>query len=465
MNGQSPVLKRMLLGTRHGAVTGLDLLSWNNTGSTAIRYGLTAADFNNLDSNGLYRQSDTALQGGARDLYVCAWVQFNGLTGGNLAIVSKDDNFTKAGSEYLLCYAPASGYNYFTFQIEEPGHLSPNDGTTWVVFSTVTPVPGVLYLLESWYNHVAGSISIQITKGAVSTATGLPNASNTTTTGFSIGCIVSHLTDLPEGSWFNGQIRSVGISHTIPTDALRDELYQSRDLTVAANSGSLTGVPGGVVWSADVPPSISTYTYSTLFNTNGVVQLQSNILLNPENSAIELYFKLNSFGGVVVGNSVNANTYVRVLDATTIRVQTDVIGTYKDYTVPSMSTGVWYKLKVTRNANSTRVYINDVESASGAQTQTDNLTITQIGRYWDFSSGLNFDGWLSDVKFYYGGSASPGIWFKLNEGSGTVTADSGTHVITGIYPPNFNQLSLPFQELFSDYWNLDETSGTRYDSK
>ncbi|TAN40439.1 MAG: hypothetical protein EPN22_17315, partial [Nitrospirae bacterium] len=105
-------------------------------------------------------------------------------------------------------------------------------------------------------------------------------------------------------------------------------------------------------------------------------------------------------GRIIIGKAANGNTYFETLNATTIRIQTDVEATLKNYTVPTMSSGIWYHLVVTRSSNTTRVYLNGVESTSGGQTQTDVMILNQIGRYSSGGSGFDWSGSLDDARVY-----------------------------------------------------------------
>lgn len=116
-------------------------------------------------------------------------------------------------------------------------------------------------------------------------------------------------------------------------------------------------------------------------------------------STISLWFKASVIGNIMISKAGTNNTYIYQQNATTIVVQTDVGSTAKSYTVPTMSTNTWYHVAVTRNNNTTRVYLNGIESSTGGQTQTDTMIINQIGKYGVVAT-LWWNGSLDDVRIY-----------------------------------------------------------------
>lgn len=124
----------------------------------------------------------------------------------------------------------------------------------------------------------------------------------------------------------------------------------------------------------------------------------SNVDMAAASSTFAIWFRANALNLVIAGKSGDADTYIYPPNSTRIDVQTDTSLTVKNFTVPTMSLGVWYHLVVTRGSNTTRLYLNGVESSSGGQTQTDAMTINQIGTY--SSGSLWWNGALDDVRFY-----------------------------------------------------------------
>jgi hypothetical protein len=187
----------------------------------------------------------------------------------------------------------------------------------------------------------------------------------------------------------------------------------------------------------------------------------------------------------MLGNSGIANTYIRLLDNATVRVQSDTSATFKDFTVPTLSSGTWYNLIVVRDTSgSTHVYLNGTASSSGGQAQSsDSITVNQLGRYWDGASGLFFNGKLAEVQFFCDvlsgaditalaagsvPSLSPVAYLKLNEGTGSTVADigSGVGAGTGLYYPELPAaMRVESVSTFVSWLDLIESSGTRQDAR
>jgi hypothetical protein len=126
---------------------------------------------------------------------------------------------------------------------------------------------------------------------------------------------------------------------------------------------------------------------------------------------------LDSFTNAwLAGKSDSYNTYIKIHDSTTVRVQTDTTGTYKDYIVPTIQTGQWYFVTVIRDSDTTRVYLNGIESSTGGQTQTNVLTIDQIGKY---AVNQEFNGSIDSVRIYNYARTAEQILMDYNAGVGT----------------------------------------------
>jgi len=437
--------------------------------SSQIFYDFTSAHFSATNKQLLYVPSNPRIQGGNWSITISAWVKFDSVTLNPMVIISKDDDATKQGSEYFLGYYGPFGT--FIFQVEENGHLLPNDGTTWSVLSSFgTPVVNQWYFVVGWYDHTAKTVNIQINNGTVDTATG-PTVSNTTNTPLTIGCDGNANFD-SSNSFFDGSIKSASLFKRVLSTQERASLY---------NGGLEIGTFIGN-WEADVPSVLSSYIYSTDFNgstSSGVVLGSPVVTGGTISGAISFWFNSDDLSSerVLISNTTNPNTYVAVLNSTTIRVQTDTAATFLDFTVATMSAGIWYNVLVNFDGTYSYVYVDGTQSTTGHATQSHHLTIDQLGTYWDRSTtSLNFIGDLSDVRLFSGSyltasdivaihaglttSVLPVAWYKLNEGSGTlVTSGSG--------PLEYNQLPISFlnesEATFVSYWDLNEKSGTRRD--
>lgn len=460
-----------------------NLGSFNGVSDTTA-FGKSAAYFNISDSQALITPSNPTLQGGAKDITIAAWVKATSFPGTNMIIAAKDDNRTKRGSEYLLGYV-AFGTNKFQWQIEECCHAAPNDGNTWAIASsTPTPSAGQWYFVVGQYDHVGGKIKIWVNM-VKDSLTGVPNLSNTTLTPFTIGGLSDDYdtTGLPECcSFWDGAIMSVGYWNRVLDSTELALLYNNISAPLPP-PGLNPGTMSGAVFSADVPGVLSSYVNSVNFDgVNDKISF-SGVTLSAGTSSISCWFKADAFGGVTVGQLASSNAYIRVFNSTTIRVQTNVTGTFKDYTVPTMSTGTWYNLIITRGASDlTHVYLNGTESSSGGQSQTDPFTIDQIGAYWDGLNGLMFDGKISDVRVYNSvlsgtdianiqtnapTTAVPLLWYKLNEGTGVINIDYGTAAAPR--PLIYSELPVNMvyepSKTFVSWWDLSESEGVRYDAR
>ncbi|MCK4524212.1 hypothetical protein KAU15_04725, partial [candidate division WOR-3 bacterium] len=124
-----------------------------------------------------------------------------------------------------------------------------------------------------------------------------------------------------------------------------------------------------------------------------------NIDFPSSGSTVSLWFKYNTINRGLLGRSGDADTYIGYLvSKSIIAVQTNTRGTVKYFTVPAMSSNTWYHLIVTRNSGVTRLYLNSIESSSGGQSQTNTLTINQIGRY--DVGGHNWNGKIDEVSIF-----------------------------------------------------------------
>lgn len=109
--------------------------------------------------------------------------------------------------------------------------------------------------------------------------------------------------------------------------------------------------------------------------------------------SISIWFTKNQTTNRLMFNGTSDVGRIITLD-TTIR-----LGSATNFTTPSQGTGAstWHHLLVTRTTgNSARVFLDGVESSTGAQSFTDTFAITKIG----LDSTANWSGKLAWVKFF-----------------------------------------------------------------
>lgn len=172
--------------------------------------------------------------------------------------------------------------------------------------------------------------------------------------------------------------------------------------TVVATTGTNATLAGGdntsVKQTGSGPGGSITYAFD-LNGSDDYVDFAASAVSFADGAAfsVSAWVNLDALTAeVLVGRAGSATRYVRVDTSTSIRVY--IGGATADYTVPTMSTGTWYHLLITRAAtsNSTRVFLNGTESSTGAQTQSGAMDLDAIGR-----TSLAFgDGRISQVRIY-----------------------------------------------------------------
>ena len=189
----------------------------------------------------------------------------------------------------------------------------------------------------------------------------------------------------------------------------------------------------------------STYDFANALEFDGIndyVTVASGATITND-ITMSIWFKTSNFSNTVLWARTPQNQDIRFNSDTEVRVSWN---TRLTFNVAQMGTG-WNHLMATRSGSDTRVYVNGVESTSGAQNcGTDPVTVTHIGRWWNTSN--HFDGVIDDffvrdgsvgtlqnaVDLYNSGNGadpetilgSPVNWWKFNESTGLTASDSGT---------------------------------------
>jgi hypothetical protein len=103
--------------------------------------------------------------------------------------------------------------------------------------------------------------------------------------------------------------------------------------------------------------------------------------------SISFWFKYIS--GMLFSNFGASNEYIQSFNSTNLRIVTGADS--KFYAVPAMTIGTWYHCFISVNSGSARLYLNSVQSLSGAQTNNTSITLNAMGT---FNGG----------SFYFGGT-------------------------------------------------------------
>jgi len=207
--------------------------------------------------------------------------------------------------------------------------------------------------------------------------------------------------------------------------------------TPTGNYGTLSS---GATWSTDVPLSgFGSIAFTGA--TNSKVTLYNNTANLYNDQSLSIWFKVNSFGGIILGNTGIANHYIQIASSTIIYAS--INGSEGTYQFSAMSTGVWYNLvfsRVNLGSNFAKMYINNVESNFGSQSQgASYFDINVLGQYFDgTATANNFDGKLADFRKFDSILTSTdrinlaagnepvtnsSFHLKMNEGSGTTAWD------------------------------------------
>lgn len=167
--------------------------------------------------------------------------------------------------------------------------------------------------------------------------------------------------------------------------------------TVGAN-GTLGGGDNTSVVQASGPGGVITYAFD-LNGTDDHVSLGSADVYNFGGGvawSVSLWFNADSISGFLIGRGASAFRGISFQSSTVIRVETSAANA--DFTVPTVATGTWYHLFVTKTTgNSCRLWINGTESSTGAvSVSTGALTFDAIGR----RSSTYFNGRVSEFRLF-----------------------------------------------------------------
>ena len=135
----------------------------------------------------------------------------------------------------------------------------------------------------------------------------------------------------------------------------------------------------------------------------------------PSDFTIEFFFNSDNVSGLMVllasvsyyTAGKNGNWLIRISDNDQIawasyNGSSGATAAYKEFTVPTMSTGTWYHLAVVRSSGSINVYFNGTVSSSGALSDTKNLIDGSVTGIYVGTNSLganaNFDGYIDELR-------------------------------------------------------------------
>lgn len=108
-----------------------------------------------------------------------------------------------------------------------------------------------------------------------------------------------------------------------------------------------------------------------------------------------VWIKFDAAAGIILGQAAASTHTIRKSNDTSVIVQGN--GGQLTFTVPSLGTGVWRHILVTRTAgNSVRLFADGVESSTGAQALNQIVAPNRVGN----RNGGYLSGRVCDVRVY-----------------------------------------------------------------
>lgn len=162
------------------------------------------------------------------------------------------------------------------------------------------------------------------------------------------------------------------------------------------NHGTLTNGP---TWSGLAPPGG--------FGSLGFDGTDDAVLITPISLSadfiLDIWFNGSDFhltNRILWGCSTEVLTFIGFLGSNTTVYYRSPASTLLSFTVPAILLDAWHHLVVTRTGNSIRVFVDGVESSSGAQndSSTPAYVIDLIGSYP--TTSLGWSGYLSHVSIH-----------------------------------------------------------------
>ena len=301
-----------------------------------------------------------------------------------------------SGSHGFGIYASGTGLTshvFTTSRVEVVTSFSGNqwDGNWHHLVLTYKDGVGLRLYYDSVLQFTNNTMSGTITAGGEELAVG----------GFS--------TDYPTGNNIIAQIDGVSAFTYALSSSQVTTLYGSSS-TGIGNPMSLSPKPVAYYPLGDqdafngaeyLVPNSSLKDFVFDFIPNDYISLNNGISLNSSGYSLSIWFNSNSFSSIQVlfTNATSNIKFVSINNSTTIRVRDGV--NQREYTVPTLNTGVWYNLIIVVDNGNCQVYLNSNVSSSSAQTVNQNWSIDAINGYSNFHGGsFNFNGELSNAQVF-----------------------------------------------------------------
>lgn len=173
--------------------------------------------------------------------------------------------------------------------------------------------------------------------------------------------------------------------------------------------------------------------YSAFFDGTGDYLSWSGTTVGTGAFSIECWFyNTGSFTATLFGvtSSGNGKLSVRLFNSTTIRI--DRYNTAaSSFTVPTMSTGVWYHMVACRNASgASTIFLNGVRSSTGTIADTFNYgAVSSIG-ILDTTDTQYFTGYISNARIVAGSTPYDPTQSTITVPTSPLTAIANTSLLT-----------------------------------
>ena len=327
-------------------------------------------------------------------------VWFNLTTAASNKCIVSDWNYnTTPLGHFALETADASGSNYALFLfIKATSDVGVNGVRTSAILTENT-----------WHHAVftynSGTVTCYVDGSSVSLTTN--GTIPTTLTSQDGNLLIGNFAGL--GRYWNGKIDGVSIFNYALSSSQITTLYGSSS-TGIGNPMSLSPAPVAYYPLGDqdafngaeyLTPNSSLKDFVFDFIPNDYISLNNGISLNSSGYSLSIWFNSNSFSAIQVlfTNATSNIKFVSINNSTTIRVRDGV--NQREYTVPTLNTGVWYNLIIVVDNGNCQVYLNSNVSSSSAQTVNQNWSIDAINGYSNFHGGsFNFNGELSNAQIF-----------------------------------------------------------------